>query len=136
IQAYLATEMVNEAIPASLVAYYPMNGFGQTVADGSTAGTADGERGDTPGSDAADPARSLDAPIFASNLVQTKTATEGGSAVALDDIVVTGPDAGATITATLTLSNPAAGSLSTGTYGSVTSTFNAITGVWMATGSV
>ncbi|PPK99484.1 gliding motility-associated C-terminal domain-containing protein [Parapedobacter indicus] len=76
-----------------------------------------------------------DAPT-ATNLTQSKTAAEGGSAVALDDIVVTDPDAGETITATLTMSNPAAGSLSTGTFGSATSTFNAGTGVWTVTGSV
>src|SRR5690606_31915300 len=76
-----------------------------------------------------------DAPT-ATNLSQSKAATEGGSTVALDDIVVTDPDAGETITATLTLSVPAAGSLSTGTYGSATSTFNAATGVWAVTGTV
>ncbi len=76
-----------------------------------------------------------DAPT-ATNLTQSKAATEGGGAVALDDIVVTDADTGDTITATLTLSNPAAGSLSTGTYGSATSTYNAGTGVWTVTGSV
>ncbi|MCD1638529.1 DUF4347 domain-containing protein [Pseudomonas stutzeri] len=72
----------------------------------------------------------------ATNLTQSKSATEGGSAVVLDDIVVTDADGGDTITATLTLSNPAAGSLSTGTFGSATSTYNAGTGVWTVTGSV
>jgi hypothetical protein len=76
-----------------------------------------------------------DAPT-ATNLTQSKAATEGGSAVALDDIVVTDVDTGDTITATLTLSDPAAGSLSTGTFGSATSTYNAGTGVWTVTGSV
>jgi gliding motility-associated-like protein len=76
-----------------------------------------------------------DAPT-ATNLTQSKTATEGGSAVALDDIVVTDPDAGDTITATFTLSSNSAGTLSTGTFGSATSTFNAGTGVWTVTGSV
>jgi hypothetical protein len=76
-----------------------------------------------------------DAPT-ATNLTQAKTATEGGSAVALDDIVITDIDSGETVTATLTLSNPAAGMLSTGTFGSATSTFNAGTGVWTVTGSV
>ncbi|MFB2120915.1 DUF4347 domain-containing protein [Parapedobacter sp. 2B3] len=74
-----------------------------------------------------------DAPT-ATNLTQSKSATEGGSAVALDDMVVTDPDTGETITATLTLSNVAAGSLGTGTYGSATSTF--ASGVWTVTGSV
>ena len=72
----------------------------------------------------------------ATNLTQAKAATEGGGAVALDDIVVSDADSGETITATLTLSNPAAGTLSTGTFGSATSTYNAGTGVWTVTGSV
>ncbi|WP_198401824.1 DUF4347 domain-containing protein [Zobellella denitrificans] len=76
-----------------------------------------------------------DAPT-ATNLTQSKAATEGGGAVALDDIVVTDPDTGDTITAALTLSDPAAGTLSTGTFGSATSTYNAGTGVWAVTGSV
>ncbi|MGV3591177.1 MAG: LamG-like jellyroll fold domain-containing protein, partial [Gammaproteobacteria bacterium] len=76
-----------------------------------------------------------DAPT-ATNLTQSKSATEGGGAIALDDIVVTDGDSGETITATLTLSSTSAGSLSTGTYGSATSTFNAGTGVWTVTGSV
>ena len=76
-----------------------------------------------------------DAPT-ATNLTQSKSATEEGSVVALDDIVVTDPDTGDSITATLTLSDAAAGTLSTGTYGSATSTFNAGTGVWRVTGSV
>ncbi|HTN19335.1 MAG TPA: hypothetical protein VL125_02625, partial [Pelobium sp.] len=72
----------------------------------------------------------------ATNLTQSKSATEGGSAVALTDIVVTDADAGETITATLSLSNVAAGTLSTGTYGAATSTYNAGTGVWTVNGSV
>ncbi|WP_281978560.1 SwmB domain-containing protein [Pseudorhizobium flavum] len=76
-----------------------------------------------------------DAPS-ATNLTQSKSATEGGPAVALNDIVVSDVDAGDTITATLTLNTPAAGTLSTGTFGSATSTFNAGTGVWAVTGSV
>ena len=72
----------------------------------------------------------------ATNLTQAKAATEGGGAVALDDIVVSDADTGETITATLTLSNPAAGTLSTGTFGAATSTYNAGTGVWTVTGSV
>ena len=76
-----------------------------------------------------------DAPS-ASNLTQSKSATEDGSTVALDDIVITDPDAGDTMTATLTLSSTAAGTLSTGTFGSATSAFNAGTGVWTVTGSV
>src|SRR5690606_18989887 len=59
----------------------------------------------------------------ATNLTQNKSFTEDGGNVALDDIVVTDPDASETITATLTLSSAAAGVLTTGTYGSATSTF-------------
>ncbi|MCM5680003.1 DUF4347 domain-containing protein [Schlegelella sp. S2-27] len=76
-----------------------------------------------------------DAPT-ATNLTQSKAATEAGGAVALDDIVITDVDTGDTLTATLTLSDPAAGTLSTGTFGSATSTYNAGTGVWTVTGSV
>ena len=42
----------------------------------------------------------------------------------------------ATVTATLTLSAPAAGSLNTATSGAVTSTYNAGTGVWSASGAI
>ncbi|WP_119680974.1 DUF4347 domain-containing protein [Indioceanicola profundi] len=72
----------------------------------------------------------------ATNLTQTLSYTEDGGAVAINDIVVTDTDVGDTITATLTLSNAAGGSLSTGTYGTATSTYNAGTGVWTVTGSV
>jgi len=71
------------------------------------------------------------------NLTQTVAYSEDpGAAVALGDIVVSDPDAGDTITATLTLSNAAAGSLTTGTFGSATSSYNAGTGVWAVAGSV
>ncbi len=53
----------------------------------------------------------------------------------LTDIVVSDPDS-ATITATLTLSNAAAGKLSTATSGTVTSTYNAATGMWKASGAI
>jgi uncharacterized repeat protein (TIGR02059 family) len=72
----------------------------------------------------------------ATHLTQTHSFIEDNGAVALDNIVITDPDSGETITATLTLSNPAAGTLSTGTYGSATSVFSAATGVWTVTGSV
>jgi VCBS repeat-containing protein len=72
----------------------------------------------------------------ATNLTQTVALTEDGGSLPLSDIVVTDANTGETITATLTLSTPAAGSLTTGTYGSATSTFNAATGVWTVTGTV
>ncbi len=74
-------------------------------------------------------------PPTATNLTQGVTVTEGGSTVALSDIVITDPDASDTLTATLTLSSPAAGALSTGTFGSATSSYNPGTGVWSVTGS-
>ncbi len=53
----------------------------------------------------------------------------------LIDIVVADVD-NTTLSVTLTLSNPAAGSLSTGTSGAVTSTYTAGTGVWTASGLI
>ena len=52
----------------------------------------------------------------------------------LTDIVVSDVD-NAPLTVTLTLSNPAAGSLNTGTSGAVTSTYDANTGVWSVSGA-
>ncbi len=74
-----------------------------------------------------------DAPT-ATNLNAAETYTEN-VALNLIDIVVSDVDH-ATTTATLTLSNPAAGSLSTGTSGAVTSTYVAGTGVWTASGAM
>jgi predicted outer membrane repeat protein len=76
-----------------------------------------------------------DAPT-ATNLTQIQAYTEGAASVALDDIVVTEVDTGDTVTATLTLADIAAGSLSTGTFGASTSTYTAGTGVWRVTGMV
>jgi len=75
-------------------------------------------------------------PPTATNLTQLKTYTEGASSVALDDIVVTDADVGETITARLTLNDVATGSLSTGTFGVATSTYNSGTGLWEAIGTV
>jgi Ca2+-binding RTX toxin-like protein len=72
----------------------------------------------------------------ATNLTQTIGLLQDGGPVALGDIVVADLNSGETVTATLTLSNPAAGSLSLGAYGSAVSSFNAATGVWTVTGSV
>lgn len=76
-----------------------------------------------------------DAPT-ATGLTQSKSGTEDGGGISLDNIVVADADAGDTVTATLTLNNPAAGALSTGTFGSATSIYNPATGVWTVTGSV
>ncbi|HEY4720844.1 MAG TPA: cadherin-like domain-containing protein, partial [Anaerolineae bacterium] len=74
-----------------------------------------------------------DAPT-ATNLSAAETYTED-TPLNLTDIVVSDVDS-ANVTAMLTLSDPAAGSLNTGTSGSVTSTYNAGTGVWTASGAV
>ena len=53
----------------------------------------------------------------------------------LTNIAITDPDSDA-VTATLTLSDSAAGSLSTATSGTVTSTYDPATGVWTANGAL
>jgi hypothetical protein len=72
-----------------------------------------------------------DAPT-ATNLTQTKSYTEGAASVVLDDIVVSDVDTGEIITATLTLSPSASGSLTT----SGTAVYTSSTGVWTMTGAV
>ncbi|WP_413044195.1 DUF4347 domain-containing protein [Pseudomonas sp. YJ42] len=123
---------VNAALAA--VAFTPAANWDQDVAiatrirDAANTGPADGTI-------TLDVTPVNDAPT-ATNLTQSKAATEGGSVVALDDIVVTDVDTGDTITATLTLSDPAAGVLTTGVFGSAISSYNAGAGVWTVTGSV
>jgi VCBS repeat-containing protein len=70
----------------------------------------------------------------ATNLSAAESYTED-TALNLINIVVSDIDS-ANVTATLTLSNPAAGSLSVGTSGTVTSTYVAGTGVWTASGAI
>ena len=72
-----------------------------------------------------------DAPT-ATNLSTTESYTED-TALNLTDIVVSDVDS-TNVTVTLTLSDVAAGSLSTGTSGSVISTF--VSGVWTASGAI
>ncbi len=72
-----------------------------------------------------------DAPT-ATNMSAPQSYTED-TPLNLIDIVVSDEDS-ANVTVTLTLSDPAAGTLSTGTSGAVTSTF--IGGVWTASGSI
>ena len=72
-----------------------------------------------------------DAPT-ATNLAQTLNYTEGAASVPINDIVVSDVDSGETITATLTLANTAAGSLTT----SGTATYDPSTGIWTITGTV
>src|SRR3954453_14353415 len=73
-----------------------------------------------------------DAPT-ATNLSASETYKED-TPLNLTDIIVTDLDS-ATVTVKLALSNPAAGTLSTGASGGVTSTYNALTGVWSASGA-
>jgi Ca2+-binding RTX toxin-like protein len=75
----------------------------------------------------------IDAPT-ATNLSAAESYAED-TVKNLTDIVITATDS-PTVTATLTLSNLAAGSLSTATSGAVTATYNSSTGVWSATGAV
>src|SRR5439155_1312278 len=77
---------------------------------------------------------SVNDPPEATNLSAPETYTED-TPLNLADIVVSDVD-NATLTVTLTLSNPSAGSLSTGTSGAVTSTYNSGTGVWTASGAI
>ena len=74
-----------------------------------------------------------DAPV-ASNLGAAESYTED-SPLDLTDIAISDVDS-ATVTATLTLSVPGAGSLNTATSGAVTSTYDAGTGVWRASGAI
>ncbi|WP_028586011.1 DUF4347 domain-containing protein [Desulfogranum mediterraneum] len=74
-----------------------------------------------------------DAPA-ATNLSAAESYTED-TALDLSDIVISDVDS-ATLSATLTLSDPAAGSLSTGSSGGVSSTFDPGSGVWSASGAL
>src|SRR5439155_412776 len=78
--------------------------------------------------------RPVDGAPAARNLSAAATATED-TALNLIDIVASDVDS-VNITATLTLSNVAAGSLTTATSGAVTSPYNAGTGVWSASGAI
>ena len=73
-------------------------------------------------------------PPSATNLSAPETYIED-TPLNLVDIVTSDIDS-ATVTATLTLSSPAAGSLNTATSGTVTSTYVAGTGVWTASGAI
>ncbi|HEX2829699.1 MAG TPA: DUF4347 domain-containing protein [Burkholderiales bacterium] len=127
-----STSDVNAALAA--VSFTPATNLDQDVTiatrirDAANSGPADGVI-------TLDVTAVNDAPT-ATNLTQTVTYTEDAASVALGDIVVSDVDTGETITATLTLSSPTAGTLSTGTFGSATSVYDAGTAVWTVTGSV
>ena len=72
-----------------------------------------------------------DAPT-ATNLTTTSSYTEGAGSVAITDIVVSDVDTGETITATLTLTDTATGSLSANNG----ATYDGGTGVWTITDTV
>ncbi len=74
-----------------------------------------------------------DAPT-ATNLSFAETYTED-TLLNLTDIVISDVDS-ASVTATLTLSNAAAGALNTATSGTVTSTYNSGSGIWSASGAL
>jgi len=68
------------------------------------------------------------------NQFQAKVYTEGDASVVLDDIVVTDPDVGEQITATLTVNIPSTGTL-TATSGNGEN-YTPGTGIWVITGTV
>ena len=124
---------VNAALAA--VAFTPVSNWDQPVSITTQIRDAAGA-GPANGTITINIAAVNDAPT-ATNLTGSKTFVEDpGTSVALDDIVVIDPDMGDTIRVTLTLSDPAAGLLTTGTFGSATAAYNAITGVWTVAGSV
>ena len=109
--------------------FTPANNFNDNFT--VTTSISDGEASAITGSKSFTGTAVNDAPT-ATNLSTGEAYTED-IPLNLTDIVVTDVDT-ASITAILTLSNIAEGSLNTGTSNSVTSTFN--TGVWTATGAV
>lgn len=76
---------------------------------------------------------SNDAPVV-SNINAPESYTED-TALNLTNMVVSDVDS-SNVTVTLSLSDTTAGTLSTATAGSVTSTFNALTGEWQASGAI
>ncbi len=112
----LATAQVGKAVTVS-AGYTDAKGTVESVASAATAAVS----------------ATANAAPTATNLRAAETYTED-TAKNLVDIVVADTDS-ANLTATLTLSTVAAGSLNTGTSGAVTSTYNAGTGVWSASGA-
>jgi hypothetical protein len=76
----------------------------------------------------------LNTPPTATNLSTQETYTED-TPLKLTGILISDEDRG-DVTATLTLSNPSAGSLNTGTSGTVTSTYDPVSGIWSARGAL
>ncbi|MDP3839451.1 MAG: cadherin domain-containing protein, partial [Methylococcales bacterium] len=109
---------------------------GLTVQTTFTLTPNDGTVNGTPNATTSVTATSINDAPTATNLNTPETYTED-TALNLTDIVISDVDivSSNVYTAILTLSNTAAGSLSTATSGAVTSTYNAGTGVWSASGS-
>ena len=112
----LAAAQVGKAITVS-AGYTDAKGTVESVASAATAAVS----------------ATANAAPTATNLSAAEAYTED-TAKNLVDIVVADTDS-ANLTAKLTLSNVAAGSLNTGTAGAVTSTYNSGTGVWSAAGA-
>jgi hypothetical protein len=72
--------------------------------------------------------------LFATHATKPITYIEDTQYNFTSPIVITTPSS--TVNTALTLSNPAAGNLLTGTSGKVTSTYNVITGTWQANGAL
>jgi hypothetical protein len=113
------------------VSYVPAANFSSNFSIATS--VSDGIAAPVTGSKAMTGSGSNDAP-GATNLSAAESYTED-TPLDLIDIVVSDPDS-PVVAAILTLSNAAAGSLSTATAGSTTSTFNPGTGVWIATGPI
>jgi subtilisin-like proprotein convertase family protein len=122
----------NRAKWTELISSSDWNSFGQMAFDnnnslyvaGNAYSSIDGQTN----------AGSMDAVLLKYNYHLTQTYTED-TPLNLNDLVISDADPEDTITATLQLSNIAAGSLSTLTSGSATATFNATTGTWTVSGN-
>ncbi|MBI5568940.1 MAG: tandem-95 repeat protein [Desulfomonile tiedjei] len=97
-------------------------------------GTANGgvDTSGTPATFTIDVSGEINTPPIATDLTQSHTILEDSGPFNLTDIVVTDPNAGDTITATLTLNQTAAGTLSANDG----ATYNPATGVWTINGIV
>jgi hypothetical protein len=105
------------------------NGISQTTTDGSQVSSENGD--DARERDQDDTASDS---LSATNLNQAKTYSKGTASVALDPIVVSDTNSSANITATLTLDDPAVGSLTAASGNG--ETYDSTKGVWTVTGSV
>ncbi len=112
----------------------PTNGAELWITDGTTAGTTLLRNIATNPYNAYFTGVSGNSAPTASNLNAAEIYTED-TPLNLTDMVVADAN-NDPVTVTLTMSDPTAGALSTGTSGSVTSTYTPSTGVWSATGAI